>query len=154
MFVSFFMTMRILCPIESVTVPSLCSWKFWKIQHNFDPDGQLDSIAPEARSNPTARRGQNYLEFFKIFMDIGTELSTLSMGYSIELRLIWCVSFNANYRNFKIELPWTKDKDGNVEKATGTSFFCKTNHCNSVAPFQASLLALAFGLICAVLAML
>ena len=38
---------------------------------------------PKAWSNPTARRGQNYLEFFKIFMNIGTELSTLSMGRSI-----------------------------------------------------------------------
>ena len=66
------------------TVPSLCSWKFWKIQDNFDPDGQLDSIAPLARSNPTARRGRHYLEFFKIFMNIETVLSTLSMEHSIK----------------------------------------------------------------------
>ena len=33
---------------------------------DFDVDGQLDSIAPEARSNPTARRRRNHLEFFKI----------------------------------------------------------------------------------------
>ena len=54
---------------------------FEKIQNNFDPDGQLDSIAPEAPS--TARRGRNHLEFFKIFMQTGAELSTLSMGQSI-----------------------------------------------------------------------
>ena len=39
---------------------------------------------PPARSNPTARRGRNYLEFFEIFMNIGTELSTLSIGHNIE----------------------------------------------------------------------
>ena len=61
---------------------------FKKIQNNFDPDGQLDSIAPEARLNPTARRGRNYFEFFKIFMNIRTELSTLSMGQSIAQSLI------------------------------------------------------------------
>ena len=66
------------------TVPSLCSWKFRKIRDDFDVDGQLDSIAPPARSNPTARRHRNHVNFFKIFMNIGTELSTLSMGHSIE----------------------------------------------------------------------
>ena len=35
-------------PSRVWTVPSLCSWKFWKIQDSFDPDGQLDSIAPRA----------------------------------------------------------------------------------------------------------
>ena len=39
-------------------------------------------------SRPTARRGRNYLEFFKIFMNIGTELSTLSMGQSICICII------------------------------------------------------------------
>ena len=58
-------------PSKVWPVQSLCSWKFWKIQDNFDLDGQLDSIAPEAPS--TTRRGRNYLEFFKIFMNIGTE---------------------------------------------------------------------------------
>ena len=43
----------------------------------------------QARSNPTARRGRNYLEFFKIFMNIGTELSTLSMGQSIVKFFSW-----------------------------------------------------------------
>ena len=38
-----------------------------------------------ARSNPTARRGRNHLELFKIFMQTATELSTLSMGQSIQL---------------------------------------------------------------------
>ena len=57
------------------TVPSLSAWKFWKIRDDFDPDGQLNSIAPKARSYSTARRGRNYLEFFKIFMNIGMELS-------------------------------------------------------------------------------
>ena len=70
-------------PSRVWTVPSLSAWKFWKIRDDFNPDGQLDSIAPPARSNPTARRGWNHLEFFKIFMQTGTELSTLSMGQSI-----------------------------------------------------------------------
>ena len=63
--------------------PSLCLWKFLKIQVNFDSDGQLELMGPPMRSNPTARRGQNYLEFFKMFMNIRTELFTLSMGHSI-----------------------------------------------------------------------
>ena len=74
-------------PSREWTVSSLCSWKFWKIRDDFDPDGQLDSIAPKARSNPTARRGRNHLKFFKIFMNMGTELSTLSIGHSIDLTL-------------------------------------------------------------------
>ena len=45
--------------------------------------GQFRPIPSQAQSNPTARRGRNYLEFFKIFMNIGTKLSTLSMGQSI-----------------------------------------------------------------------
>ena len=64
------------------TVPSLSTWKFWKIRHVFDPDGQLDSIAP-ARSNPTARRGRKHVEFFKIFMSKVTGLSAISMGSGI-----------------------------------------------------------------------
>ena len=59
------------------------TWKFWKIRDDFDPDGQLDSIAPPARSNPTARRGRNHLKFFKIFMHTWVKLSALSMGQSI-----------------------------------------------------------------------
>ena len=43
-------------PSRVWTVPSLSAWKFWKIRDDFDP------------------------EFFKIFMQTGTELSTLSMG--------------------------------------------------------------------------
>ena len=70
-------------PSRVWTVPSLCSWKFWKIQDNFDTDGQL--MGPLSRSNPTARRGRNNLEFFKIFMNLGMEMSTLSMGHSIHL---------------------------------------------------------------------
>ena len=62
-------------PSRVWTVPSLCSWKFWKIRKDF---------ASEARSNPTARRHRNPFEFFKLFMNIGTELSTLSMGHSIQ----------------------------------------------------------------------
>ena len=76
-------------PSRVWTVPSLSAWKFWKIRDDFDPDGQLDSIAPEARSNPTARRGRNHLEFFKIFMQPGTELTTPSMGQSIVKSSIW-----------------------------------------------------------------
>ena len=54
---------------------------FEKIQDNFHPDGQLDSITPEAPL--TDRRGRSNVEFFTIFMNIGTELATLSMGYSM-----------------------------------------------------------------------
>ena len=69
--------------LESVewTVPSLCSWKFWKIRDDFDVDGQLDSIAPPARSNPTARRRRNHLEFFKIFMNIVSRCRNVIRSY-------------------------------------------------------------------------
>ena len=77
-------------PSKEWTVPSLSAWKFRKIRDDFDLDGQLDSIALEARSNPTARRGRNHLKFFKIFMQTGTKLSTLSMGQSIMV-VILCV---------------------------------------------------------------
>ena len=66
----------LLRPIECVGSSVPMFMKILKIQDNFDPNGQLDSIAPAARSNPTARRGRNYLEFFKIFINIGKELST------------------------------------------------------------------------------
>ena len=61
-------------PLRVWTVPSLCSWKFWKIQNNFDLDGQL--MRPAARSNPTARRASKLSWIFQSFMNIGTELST------------------------------------------------------------------------------
>ena len=80
-----------LCDVYSVpsrvwTVPSLCSWKFWKkIQDNFDPDGQLDSIAPRHDRIQLPVGVEIILNFFWIFMNIGTELSTLSMGQSIRI---------------------------------------------------------------------
>ena len=40
------------------------SWKFWD---DFDPDGQLDSIAPSVNSTPTARPDRNHLDFFQKF---------------------------------------------------------------------------------------
>ena len=40
--------MLTLCRIESVDSSVRMFIKFWKIQDNFDPDGQLDSIAPLA----------------------------------------------------------------------------------------------------------
>ena len=89
-FVIFFKK-AILCPIlpsRVWTAPSLCSSKFWKIQNNFDPDGPK-APTPSARSNPTVRRGRNYFAFFKIFMNLGTELSTLSMGQSIITSHLW-----------------------------------------------------------------
>ena len=50
---------------------------------NFDSNGYLNSIAPLVRSKSNCPSGRNnYLEFFKIFMKIGTELSSLSMGQS------------------------------------------------------------------------
>ena len=69
-------------PLRVWTVPSLCSWKFWKIQDNFNPDGQLDSITPPAPSNCPSESKLS-VEFFKILMNIGMELSTLSMGHSV-----------------------------------------------------------------------
>ena len=58
--------MSILCPIESVdTVPFLSAWKYWKLRDDFEPDGQLDSIAPKARSNPTAVGVEIILNFSK-----------------------------------------------------------------------------------------
>ena len=64
-----------LYPIESGQFRSYVHENFEKVE-SFDPDGQLDS-------NPTARRGWNF-NFFNIFMNIGTELSTFSsMGHSI-----------------------------------------------------------------------
>ena len=80
------------------TVLSLSAWKFWKIRDDFDPEGQLDSIAPPARSNPTAPRGRNHLEFFKIFMQTGTELSTLSIGQSI----IECVTVQNVWKPYHV----------------------------------------------------
>ena len=69
-------------PSRVWTVPSLCSWKFWKIRDDFDVAGNWIRLR-RARSNPIARRRRKHLEFFKIFLNIGTELSTLSMGDSI-----------------------------------------------------------------------
>ena len=85
--------------LQLKSVPSLCSWKFWKIQ-NFDPDGQLDSIAPEARSTPTARRGRNYLEFFKIFMNIGTD-SSINGIINIVLTMSQSVALASTSRGFR-----------------------------------------------------
>ena len=46
-------------PSKWRTVPSLSTWKFWKIRHVFDPDGQLDSINCPSRSK-TCRIFQNF----------------------------------------------------------------------------------------------
>ena len=58
---------------------------FEKNSRYFHSDWQLDSILPPSCSNPTARSGRNDLEFFKIFMNLATELSALSMGHSIRI---------------------------------------------------------------------
>ena len=55
------------------TPSSLLSCNFYKLRDDFDDHGQLDSIAPKAPS--TVPRGRNYLEFFKIFMNIWTDCS-------------------------------------------------------------------------------
>ena len=47
------------------------------------------TISTSARSNPTARRGRNHPEFFKIFMHTWVKLSALSMGQSIGLEYAW-----------------------------------------------------------------
>ena len=75
---------------------------FGKIQDVFDPDGQLDSIAPPARSNPTARQGRKHLEFFKIFMSNVTWLSVLSMGSGMPRYLRPSEKFPGKIRRFLI----------------------------------------------------
>ena len=79
------MEFDILCPIESVDSSFVYMFmKILKIQDYFDPDGQFDSIAPPARSNPIARRGRIYLEFFKIFMNIHIDGTVHTLdGHSI-----------------------------------------------------------------------
>ena len=69
----------ILCPIESVdsSVPLFMNILTY-IQDNFDPDGKFDRAKGAIESN--CRWDRNYLEFFKVFMNIEMELSTLSMG--------------------------------------------------------------------------
>ena len=61
------------------TVPFLCSWKFWKIQDFSTPTGSWWSLRRDRIQLPVGVE----IEFFKIFMNIGTELSTLSIGHSI-----------------------------------------------------------------------
>ena len=41
---------------------------FGKIQDVFDPVGQLDSISPSVRSNPTTRRGRKHLHLCQNFI--------------------------------------------------------------------------------------
>ena len=47
---------------------------------DFDDDGQLDSIAPLARSNPTARHRRNHLQFFMTKMSIVSSLNIMING--------------------------------------------------------------------------
>ena len=83
--------------------------KFWKIQDNFDPDGQLDSIAPEARSNPTARQGRTILNFFKKFSWTQGRNCPQSMGHSIGKRCFHTIhsslqnNFRGVYLNFRLQ---------------------------------------------------
>ena len=57
---------------------------FEKNRDDFDVDGQLDSIAPKVRSNPTARRRQIISNFHSFTMKVKVaRLPTLSMGSSI-----------------------------------------------------------------------
>ena len=74
----------------------LLSCNFCRLRDDFD-DGQLDSIALEARSNPTARRRRNHLEVCKSCMTKVTRVSTFSMGQSIP-RL---TSFDLRHENFR-----------------------------------------------------
>ena len=67
------------------TPSSPLSCNFCRLRDDFDDDGQLDSIAPKARSNPTARRRRNHLEVCKSCMTKVTRVSTLSMGQSSSL---------------------------------------------------------------------
>ena len=53
-------------------------------------------MGPQERSNPTARRRQNYLEFFKIFKienfkSIQTELSILCTVESVDSSVSVCM---------------------------------------------------------------
>ena len=54
-----------LCPIDGVDSSVAMFMK-----DNFDTDGQLDSIAPLARSIQTSRQGRNYLEFCQNFHEL------------------------------------------------------------------------------------
>ena len=70
----------ILCPIKSVE----CGQFRHYVHENFENckiiSTPTDTWTPSARTNPTVRRGRNYLKFFKIFMNIGTELSNALDG--------------------------------------------------------------------------
>ena len=107
----------ILSPIESVdsSVPVFVKI-LKKNQDNFDPDRQL--MGPLARSNPTARRSRNYLEFFKIFMNTGTELSTLSMGHSIGRRQEIFGMFEDVHKTIKTAM--TNVQLGPVQRSTAS----------------------------------
>ena len=68
-----------LCPIENDGHPRhLCHATFTDFDDDFDDDdGQLDSIAPSARSNPIARRRRNHLEVCKSCMTKVTRVSVI-----------------------------------------------------------------------------
>ena len=64
--------------------------KLWKNSRWFRPR-RVSWIRLRRRS--LARRGLNNLDFFKSFMNVGTELATLSMWHSIERILSWKLSW-------------------------------------------------------------
>ena len=55
-----------------------------KIRDDFYSNGQLDSIAPRARSNPNIRRRQNHLEHSNSLTTKMPRMSTLSLGSGIK----------------------------------------------------------------------
>ena len=98
----------ILCPSRVWTPSSLLSWKFRKIRDDFDDDGQLDSIAPPARSNPTARRRRNHLEFFEICMTKVTRVSVHTLDgteYRRKLKF-WNVEIRSEIDFYCVHLTW------------------------------------------------
>ena len=80
-----FFSLTIPEPIEMTDSPVTFDMKILENSSVFDFDGQLESIAPSARSIPTARRGRKHLEFSKIFMSKVTGLSVISMGSGIHI---------------------------------------------------------------------
>ena len=80
------LTSTILCPIESVDSSVPMFMKILKNSRWFRRRRAVGFDAPKARSNPTVRRRRNHLEFFKIFMNIGTELSTTLDGTQYRIK--------------------------------------------------------------------
>ena len=76
---------------------------------------------------------RTYLEFFKIFMNIGTELSTLSMGQSIVSSTLGpsCTELGCKF----VEWFWTRNDTGNTECVNRIIRFTQTYWLPAAAEF-------------------